>query len=162
VDRSLASVLVSGITEQRQIRVTLKAIETDGDLLQRTFYHALFTVDSAVFQCVEFNDGDADVCFPAKCVVTVAISRLGAHGIGDRWSSIVQLHLNWSRSHFSEYHGQRDGVKLRNLVQLARELNSAHPDYDDSMAKTIFHNTLSTARQLRVRKRVGTAPTGVL
>ena len=158
MDRSLSSDLVSGITEQRRIRVALKAMETDAYLLQRTFYHALCAVDSAVFQCVEFvhladvctDDGDADVCFLAKCVVAVAISRLGDHGIDDRWSGIIQRRLNWSQSHPSENRGQRDSIKLRNLVQIARELSSAHPDYDDPMARTIFHNTLSAARQLRV------------
>ena len=158
MDRSLSSDLVSGITEQRRIRVALKAMETDAYLLQRTFYHALCAVDSAVFQCVEFvhladvctDDGDADVCFLAKCVVAVAISRLGDHGIDDRWSGIIQRRLNWSQSHPSEHRGQRDSIKLRNLVQIARELSSAHPDYDDPMARTIFHNTLSAARQLRV------------
>ena len=128
-------------------------------MLQRTSYQALCVVDSAVFRCVEFvhlpdgwtNDGDADVYFLVKCVVPVAISRLGDHGIDDGWSGIVQRRLNWSQSHFSEYCGQRDSVKLRNLVQLARELNSAHPDYDDPMAREIFYNTLSAARQLRVK-----------
>ena len=90
--RLLSSDLVSGTTEQRRIRVALKAIETDPHLLQRTFYQALGVVDSAVFQREEFvhladgwtNDGDADVCFLAKCVVALAISRLGNHGIDDR------------------------------------------------------------------------------
>ena len=54
MDRSLTSDLISGITEQRRIRVVLKAIETDLHLLQRTFYHALCVVESTVFQCVEF------------------------------------------------------------------------------------------------------------
>ena len=158
MDRSLTSDLVSGITERRRIKVALKAIGTDAHLLQRTFYHALCVIDSAVFQCVEFvhladgwtNDGDADVCFLAKCVVAVAISRIGDNGIDDRWSDIVQRRLKWSQYQFSEHRGQGDSVKLRNLVQLARELNSAHPDYDDPMARTIFHNTLSAARRLRI------------
>jgi len=82
MDRPLSSDLISGTTEQRRIRVALKVIETDPDLLQRKFYHALCVVGSAVIQCVEFvhladgwtSDGDADVCFLAKCVVAVAIS----------------------------------------------------------------------------------------
>ena len=158
MDRTLSSDLVSGITEQRRIRVALKAIKTDPYLLQRTFYHALCVVDSAVFRCVEFvhladgctNDGDADICFLAKCIVAVAISRLGDHGTDDRWFGIVQRRLSWSQAQFSEHRGQRDSVKLRNLVQIARDLNSAHPDYDDPLARTIFHNTLSAVRQLRV------------
>jgi len=158
MDRPLSSDLVSGTTEQRRIRVALKAIETDPHLLQRTFYQALGFVDSAVLQREEFvhladgwtNDGDADVCFLAKCVVALAISRLGNHGIDDRWSGIVERRLNWSQSHLSEYRGRRDSVNLRNFVQIALELNSAHPDYDDLMARMIFHNTSSAARQLRV------------
>ena len=101
MDRPLSSDLVSGTTEQRQIRVVLKAIETDPHLLQRTFYQALGVADSAVFQCMEFvyladgwtNDGDVDVCFLAKHVVAVAISRLGDHKIDDRWSSRMPAEL---------------------------------------------------------------------
>ena len=102
MDHSLSSDLVSGITEQRQIRVALNTMETDAYLLQRTFYHALCAVDSTVFQCVEFvhladvctDDGDADVCFLAKCVVAVAISRVGNHAVENRRSGIVQRWLN--------------------------------------------------------------------
>ena len=162
IDRSLSSELVSDIAGQRRIRVSLKAMETDSYLLQRTFYHALCSVDSAVFQCLDFvhladrctNNKDADVCFLAKCIVAVAISRLEDYGSltddDDRWSGIVRRGLNWSQSRFAEYRGQRDSVKLRNLVQIAQELGSAHPDYDDPSARTIFRNTLDAARRLRV------------
>ena len=113
MDRSSTSDLISGITEQRRIRVALKAIETDLHLLQRIFYHALCVVESAVFQCVEFvhladrwiNGGDVDVCFLAKCVVAVAINRFGDSGIYGRWFGIVQCQLNWSQSQFFEYRG---------------------------------------------------------
>ena len=160
MDRSLSSELVADATGRRRVRVSLKAIETDSYLLQRTFYHALCSIDSAVFQCVDFvlladrctNDADADVSFLAKCIVAVAISRLEDHALNDdRWSGLIQRGLNWSQSRFAHCRGQRDSVKLRNLVQIARELNSAHSDYDDPSARTIFHNTLSAARhQLRV------------
>ena len=156
MNRSLTSDLISGITVRRRIRVALKAIETDRYLLQRTFYHALCVINSAVFQCVEFvhfadgtNGEDADICFLAKCVVAVAIHRLGDNGIDDRWFDIVQRRLNWTPSQFSEYRGQGDSVKLRNLVQLARGLNYAYPD-DGPMAKKILHDTLSAAPELRV------------
>jgi hypothetical protein len=162
MDRSLSSDLISDTVGQRRIRVSLKAMEADSYLLRRTFYHALCSVDSAVFRCVDFvhladrstDDKDADVCFLAKCIVAVAISRFEDYGspMDDRWSGIVQRGLNWSESRFAEYRGQRDSVRLRNLVQIAREFGSAHPDYDDPSAQTIFRNTLNAARQqLRIQ-----------
>jgi hypothetical protein len=160
MDRSLSSDLISDTSRQRRITVSLKAMAADSYLLQRTFYYALCSVDSAVFRCVDFvhladrctDDKDADVCFLAKCIVAVAISRIEDYGLpmDDRWSGIVQRGLNWSQSRFAEYRGQRDSVRLRNLVQIARELGSAHPDYDDPSARTIFRNTLNAARQLRI------------
>jgi hypothetical protein len=161
MDRSLSSELVPDIVGQRRIRGSLKAMDADSYLLQRTFYHALCSVDSAVFQCVDFvhladrctSAEDADVRFLAKCVVAVAISRVedyGSPSTDDRWSGIVQRGLKWSQPSFAEYRGQRDSVKLQNLVQIARELGSAHPDYDDPSARTIFHNTLNAACQLHV------------
>lgn len=162
MDRSLSSEIVSGNAGQRRIRVSLRAMETDSYLLQRTFYHALCSVDSAVFQCVDFvhladrctDDKDADVSFLAKCIVAVTISRLDDYGSGslpdERWTGIVQRGLNWSQARFAEHRGQRDSVRLRNLVQIAQEFGSAHPDYDDPSAQTVFRNTLHAARRLRV------------
>jgi hypothetical protein len=96
------------------------------------------------------NNADADVSFLAKCIVAVAISRLEDHALNDdRWSGLIQRGLN-SQSRFAHYRGQHDSVKLWNLVQIAREPNSAHSDYDDPSARTIFHNTMSVAHQLHV------------
>ena len=160
--RLLISGLTSGITEQRRIRVALKAIKMDLHLLQHTFYYALCVIDLAVFQCMKFvhvadgwtKDRDADICFLAKCVVAIAISRLGDSGIDDHLSGIVQRQLSWSQSHFSEYRSKRGSVKLWHPVQIARELNSARPNYDDPMARMIFHNT-SSVRQLRGKNASG-------
>jgi hypothetical protein len=159
MDRSLSSELVSDVTGQRRTRLSLKAMETDPYLLQRTFYHALCSVDSAVFKCIDFvlladrftQDDDPDICFLARCIVAVAISRHEDYESHDRWTSVVQRGLDWSQSLLTEYSGQRDSIRLRNLVQIARELSSAHPDYDDPAARTIFRNTLDAARQLNVR-----------
>ena len=160
MDRSLSSDLVTGVAEQKRVRVSLKAMVTDPYLLQRTFHHALFSLDSAVFKSIDFvlladqctNDDVPDVCFLAKCIVAVAISRLDSDSAfpDDRWSGIIQRGLNWSESELDEHSKQRDNIKLRNLIQIARELHSAHPDYDDPSFRTIFHNTLSAVRQLKV------------
>lgn len=159
MDRSLSSELVTGVAEQKRIRVSLKAMIADPYLLERTFHHALFSLDSAIFKSVDFvlladqctNDDVPDICFLAKCIVAVAISRLDSDSFSDdRWSGIIQRGLNWSESELSEHGQQRESIKLRNLVQIARELHSAHPDYDDPSFRTIFHNTLSAVRQLKV------------
>ena len=159
MDRSLSSELVSGVVEQKRIRVALRAMAADPYLLERTFHHALFSLDSAVFKSVDFvlladqctNDDIPDVCFLAKCIVAIAISRLDPELFSDdRWSGIIQRGLNWSESELSERGQQPDSIKLRNLLQIARELHSAHPDYDDPSFRTIFHNTLCAVRQLKV------------
>jgi hypothetical protein len=50
--------------------------------------------------------------------------------------------LNWSESCLSEHRRQRESVKLRNLVHIAQNLNSTHPDYNDPLAWTTSNNTL--------------------
>lgn len=159
MDRSLSSELVSGFVEQKRIKVSLKAMVADPYLLERTFHHALFSLDSAIFKSLDFvlladqctNDDIPDVCFLAKCIVAIAISRLDSDSFSDdRWSGIIQRGLNWSESELSEHGQERDSIKLRNLVQIARELHSAHPDYDDPSFRTIFHHTLCAVRQLKV------------
>ena len=97
------------------------------------------------------NNVDADVSFLAKCIVAVAISRLEDHTLNDdHWSGLIQHRLN-SQSCFAHYCGQHDSVKLQNLVQIVHEPNSAHSDYDDPSARTIFHNIMSTAHQLHIK-----------
>ena len=87
--------------------------------------------------------------------VAIAISQLDFDPASDaRWSGIVQRGLNWSEYELSEHchDGERrsssweSSVKLRNLIQIARELHTAHQDYyDDPSFRTIFHNTLLSA-----------------
>jgi hypothetical protein len=158
VDHSLTSDLVSDTTRRQRISVSLKAIQADSYLLQRTFYHALGFLESAVFTCVDFvlladqyiNDDDPNVRFLARCIIAVAINRIGDYHTDERWAGIVQRGLNWSESSFAEYREQRDSIQLRNLVQLARELNTAHPNCDDPSTRTIIVSTLSAVRQLKV------------
>lgn len=108
-------------------------------MLQRTFYRALSSVDSAVFKCIDFvlltnrciKGDDPEISFLAECIAAVAIKRLGNRTSDDRRSDIRGL--NWS---------QCDSFKLRNLVQIARELDSAQPDYDDPSARATTHNRL--------------------
>ncbi|KAH9055577.1 hypothetical protein EDB87DRAFT_1761944 [Lactarius vividus] len=153
IDHSFSSDLVADTTRRKRINVSLNAIQADSYLLQRTFYHALGLVDSAVFTCIDFilladqhaNDDDPDVRFRARCIVAVAINRLGAsHHTDERWAGIIQRGLNWSGASFAEYSEQRDSIRVRNVIQLARELNTARPDCDDPSA------TLCAVRQLEV------------
>ncbi|KAH9036017.1 hypothetical protein EDB83DRAFT_2415300, partial [Lactarius deliciosus] len=150
IDHSLSSDLVSDTTRRQRINISLKAIQADSYLLQRTFYHALGSVDSAIFTCIDFilladqhaGDDDPDVRFLARCIVAVAINRLGdSHHTDERWAGIIQRGLNCE---------QRDSTQLRNLIQLARELNTAHPDCNDPSAQTIFDHTLCAVRRLEV------------
>lgn len=158
MDHSLSSGLVSDVARRQRIAVALKAMQADSYLLQRTFYHALGFIESAVFTCIDFvlladqhtNDDDPDVRFLARCIIAVAVNRLEGDHTDERWAAIVQRGLNWSDSTFAEYREQRESIQLRNLVQLARELNTTHPDCNDPSTRTILDNTLSATRQLKV------------
>ncbi|KAH9082260.1 hypothetical protein EDB83DRAFT_2670496 [Lactarius deliciosus] len=99
IDHSFSSDLVSDTTRRQRINISLKAIQADSYLLQRTFYHALGFVNSAGFTCIDFilladqytNDDVPDVRFLARCIVPVAINRLGDyHHTGERWAGIIQ------------------------------------------------------------------------
>ena len=159
MDHSLSSGLVSDAARQQRIAISLKAIQVDSYLLQRTFYHALGFIESAVFTCIDFvlladqhtNDEDPDVRFLARCIIAVAINRLGDYHTDERerWAGIVQRGLNWSESTFAEYREQSDSIQLRNLVQLAQELNTTHVDCNDPCTRTVLGYTLSATRQLK-------------
>jgi hypothetical protein len=83
VDHSLTSDLVSDTTRRQRISVSLKAIQADSYLLQRTFYHSLGFIESARFHVrrlrspcgsVHANDDDPDVRLLARCIIAVAIN----------------------------------------------------------------------------------------
>jgi hypothetical protein len=158
MDHSLSSGLVSDTARRQRITLSLKAIQADSYLLQRTFYHSLGFIESALFTCVDFvlladqhaNDDDPDVRLLARCIIAVAITRLGDYHTDERWAGIVRRGLNWSESAFAEYREQRNSVQLRNLIQLARELITTHPDINDPSTRTILGYTLCAARQLQV------------
>ena len=158
MDHSLSSGLVPDAARQQRITISLKAIQADSYLLQRTFYHALGFTESALFTCVDFvlladqhtNDDNPDVRFLARCIIAVAINRLSDSRADERWAGILQRGLNWSASTIAEYREQRDSIQLRNLVQLTREVNNTHIDVNDPSTRTILGYTLSAARQLIV------------
>ena len=159
MDHSLSSGLFSDTARRQRITLALKAIQADPYLLQRTLHHSLGFIESPLFTCVDFvlladqhaNDDDLDFRFLARCIITVAINRLGDYHTDERWAGIVQRGLNWSASTFAGYREQRVSVQLRNFIQLVRELlNTTHPNIDDPFTRTILGNTLCAARQLQV------------
>ena len=158
MDHSLSSGLFSDTTRRQRITLALKAIQADSYLLQRTFHHSLGFIESPLFTCVDFvlladqhaNDDDLDVRLLARCIIAVAINRLGDYRADERWEGIIQRGLNWSESSFVQYREHLDSVQLRNLIQLARELNITHPDINDPSTRTILGYTLCAARQLQV------------
>ncbi|KAI9449380.1 hypothetical protein BJY52DRAFT_1307754 [Lactarius psammicola] len=147
VNHSLSSDLVSDTTRQKRATVSLKAMQTDPYLLQRTFYHALCSTKSAIFNSLTFfpladqyADGeDPNIRSLARCIVAIAINHREGYNSDWRWAGIVQRRLDW----------QRDSVKLRNLVRLAWELYSTHPG-SGSPSPEIFRNSLHVARRLNV------------
>ncbi|KAI9448608.1 hypothetical protein BJY52DRAFT_1311730, partial [Lactarius psammicola] len=162
MNHSLSSDLVSDTTRQQRVTVSLKAMQTDPYLLQRTFFHTLCSTESAIFNSLTFvlladqyaDDEDPNIRSLARCIVAITINhREGYHSDG-RWAGIIQRRLDWSRALFALYYGQHDSVKLRNLVRLAWELYFTHPG-SGSPSPEIIHNSLHVARQLNVE---ATAP----
>jgi hypothetical protein len=130
MDRSLSSNL-SEETRQRQMEVSVTAMQTDPYLLRRSFYHALLVCssESAIFKSINFvlladqhtNNEDLNTRSLARCIMAIAINRLEDYDAGrdKRWAGIVQRRLNWPVDY---------GIKLHNLMQLIRDLNTPHPD----------------------------------
>ncbi len=86
-------------------------IQTDPYLLQRTFYHALSSIESAILKSIDFviladqytNDEDPNVRSLARCIITVTINRLTDYHSDECWAGIVQRRLNWSEALFAKY-----------------------------------------------------------
>ena len=136
MDRSLSSYLPEE-TRQRRIKVSLEAIQAHPYLLQRSFHHALraCSTESAIFKSIDFvllvdkhsNDDDVKTGSLARCIITIAINRLEDSDYhADAWAGIIQRRLNWPEDLIHREHP--DGIKLRNLIQLTRELDPLRPD----------------------------------
>ncbi|KAI9438960.1 hypothetical protein H4582DRAFT_106023 [Lactarius indigo] len=125
------------------------AMRTDLYLPQRTFYHALCSTESATFKSVNFvlladqhaDDDDLNTRSLARCIIAVAINRLEDYQSDEYWAGIIQRRLEWSEALFSQHREQCNGVKIRNLVQLAWELYAAHPGSD---SHKVFRNSLNS------------------
>ena len=148
IDRSLSSDLPEE-TRQRRIEASLKAMRAHPYLLQRSFHHALqacFT-ESAIFKTVDFvhltdqhaNDDDANIRSLARCIITIAINRLEDYHVDEHWARIIQRRLDWPENVFHQHREQRDSIKLRNLIQLARELNTLRLDSDTFTPEVLGH-----------------------
>ena len=160
MDRSLSSDLPEE-TRRRRIKVSLEAMQTHPYLLQRSFYHALqaCSTESAFFKSVDFplladqhsNDDDVKTRSLARCIITIAINRLQDYHTDMRsvaWAGIIQRRLNWPEDLFHWEH--RDSIKLRNLIQLTRELDTLRLDYETFSPKLLCH-LLQEACKLNVR-----------
>ena len=159
IDRSLSSNLPEE-TKQRRIEVSLKAMQTDPYLLQRSFHHTLRTcsTESAIFKSVDFvlladqhaNNDDLKIRSLARSIIAIVVNRLEDCDSNERWDGIVQRSLNWSQDLFHQHREQPDSIKLRNLIQLARELNTPHLD-SDTFSPEILGNLLREVCKLDVR-----------
>ena len=160
MDRSLSSDL-PGETRRRQIKVSLEAMQTHPYLLQRSFYHALraCSTESTIFKSVDFvllanqhsNDDDVKTRSLARCIITIAINRLedyhtDMHSVA--WAGIIQRRLNWPEDLVHREH--RDSIKLLNLIQLTRELDTPRPD-DETFSPEVLGHLLQEACKLNVR-----------
>ena len=156
IDRSLSSDLPEE-TRRRRIKVSLEAMQAHPYLLHRSFHRALraCSTESAIFKSVDFilladrhaNDDDVDIRTLARHVITTAINCLEDYHADQRWAGIIQRRLDWPEDLFHQE--QRDNIKLRNLIQLARELNTPHPN-SDTFSPKVLDRLLRGACKLNV------------
>ena len=157
MDRPLSSDLPEDARRQR-LNVSLEAMKSDPYLLQRTFYHAvrLCATESSIFKSVDFvlladkhaDDADVNIRSLTRSIIAIAISHLEDYRTDERWTSIVQRRLNWAKDPFPRE--PRDNIKLRNLVLLARELNTPRPG-SDSLSPEVFRDSLREVCKLSIR-----------
>ena len=157
IDRSLSSDLPEE-TGRRRIKVSLEAMQTHPYLLQRCFYHALraCSTESAIFKSVDFvlltdqyaNDNDVKVRSLARSIITIAINRLEDYHADAAWAGIIHRRLNWPEDLFHWEH--RDSIKLSNLIQLTRELDTPRHDYE-IFSPEVFDSLLQETCKLNVR-----------
>ena len=158
-DRSLSSDLPEE-TGRRRIKVALEAMQTHPYVLQRCFYHSLraCSTESAIFKSVDFvlladqyaNDKDVKICSLARSIIAIAINRFEDYHADMRWAAwagIIQRRLNWPEDLFHWEH--RDSIKLRNLIQLTRELGTPRPD--DEISPEVLGILLQETCKLNVR-----------
>jgi hypothetical protein len=116
MDHSLSSGFVSDAARRQRIAVALKAIQADSYLLQRTFYHALGFIESAVFTCIDFvllcgsahhrlRSGRSLPCRMHNCSRHQPRRRLYGRALGRHSSARVEL----------------VGVHLRRIPRTARQ-----------------------------------------
>jgi hypothetical protein len=67
-------------------------------------------------------------------------------GRDKHWAGIVQWRLNWPVDY---HHEQHDGIKLHNLIQLIRELNTPHPD-SGTLSQEVLGNLLREVCKLNI------------
>ncbi len=130
MQRTLSSPTLSNEIKQNRIRLFFDVMGQDSYLLERTFFHILsLPAKPIIFQCVDLvlagdANGNPDAQFLAKCIVAVAISRITAQELDERWAPIVERLSNFPLSD-ATLGGQLANMKLLNLVRLAEESNSA-------------------------------------
>ena len=159
MDRSISSDLPEE-TRQRRIKLSLEAMQTHPYLLRRSFHHALraCSTEPAIFKSVDFalladqhtDDKDGNTRLLARWIIAIAINRLEDYQ-DKRWVGIIQRRLNWPEDLF--HREQRDNIKLRNLVQLARDLISQPPPPrpdSDALSREVFMLLLSEVCNLNV------------
>ena len=159
IDRSLSSDLPEE-TGRRRIKVSLAAMQAHPYLLRHSFLHVLraCSAESAIFKSVDFvlladqyaNDKDVKICSLARSIIAIAINRFEHYHSDMRWAGwagIIQRRLNWPEYLFYQEH--RDSIKLRNLIQLTRELGTPRPD--DDISPEVLGILLQETCKLNVR-----------
>ena len=130
MQRTLSSPTLSNEIKQNRVRLFFDVMGQDSYLLERTFFHILsLPAKPIIFQCVDLvlagdANGNPDAQFLAKCIVTVAISRITTQELDERWAPVVERLSNFPLSD-ATLGEQLASMKLLNLVRLAEELKSA-------------------------------------
>lgn len=132
-------------------------MQTHPYLLRRSFHHALgaCSTESHIFKSVDFvlladqhaDDQDINIRSLARCIIAIAINRPEDYHADKRWAGIVQRRLDWPEDLFPRE--QSNSIKLRNLIQLAREMNSPRTS-SNTLSQEVLRDLLCEVCKLNV------------
>ncbi|KAI0252052.1 hypothetical protein BJV78DRAFT_1361193 [Lactifluus subvellereus] len=152
LDHSLSSNLLTAEDKVDRIKNCVKAINSDPLLLQCTFRHALSSVNSILFEYLDFVkfaqsqviNANLWIKDYARCIVAVAINRISDYH-HNYWTAIIQDHLGFVNM------PDADSVRLRNLIHLITQLKASQLNATGGFEPGgVWHNSMMEACRLEV------------
>ncbi|KAH9038194.1 hypothetical protein EDB85DRAFT_526502 [Lactarius pseudohatsudake] len=160
MDRSLSSNLLTKPKKQQRITICLQAMNADPLLLQCTFSRSLQSLNSDIFECIDFvrlaleylhrDDSDPWVKDYAQCIVAVAINRV--HLDDGAWIDIAWRYLGPDHA---KYRWEGHNLRLCNLMYLTQQLKGSQLENSDQFEQGgIWRNVLAEALKFEIMNTV--------